>query len=299
MDLQRIFNSSFGVVSGLALGKSIPTRFGYTLSSWVAEILSRRRSSPMVSAIRSNQRIIRGESLSQSDLTKATRDVFTHTGRCFIDLYKNIQNPERLKSKVQDNYGTQQLIEQSKDPSYGAIVVAPHMSNFDLCLLGLAYRGLKAQVLSYGTPTGGYKIQNKIRAHSGLKITPVCTDTHIHAVEFLKYGGFVITAIDRPIIRKTHYLNFFGHPSPLPAGHIRMALEAKVPIIVVSAFLDEQGLYQIHISDPIPMVPNREYDSAIRYNGETVLRVVEERIQNNPGQWLMYYPVWPEVNLSN
>jgi len=297
MDLQKIATSRFGVSFGLAIGKSIPKRIGYSLSRWLAEMISRRGSSPMVQAVRSNQWVVRGETLSPSALERATKDVFSHAGRCFIDLYQNIQNPERIKSIVRDDAETQKLIELSKDPSFGAFIVAPHLSNFDLCLLGLAYRGLQAEVLSYGQPTGGYEIQNKIRSQTGLKVTPVSSETHANAIENMRNGGFVVTAVDRPIQRKTHTLNFFGHPSPLPAGHIRMALEAKVPVIIVSAFMDEDGLYQILVSDPVPMIPDLDLDVAIKQNGEAVLRVIEERIQNNPGQWLMYYPVWLGVNL--
>ena len=80
----------------------------------------------------------------------------------------------------------------------------------------------------------------------------------------------------------------------LPAGHIRMALEAKVPIIVAAAEWQTDGLYHLHLSDPIGLVHNDDPDEAIRINGEVVLQVIEGHIRKNPGQWLMYYPAWPD-----
>jgi lauroyl/myristoyl acyltransferase len=72
-----------------------------------------------------------------------------------------------------------------------------------------------------------------------------------------------------------------------------MAMEAEVPIIVVAAELRADNLYHLNISDPIELVHHQDPDEEIRINGEAVLRVIESYIRKTPGQWLMYYPVWP------
>ena len=298
MDLQKFFNTRFGVGLGLALGRVVPPRFGYWITGLFAKQLAKWDSSPIVRAVRKNQWVVRGASLDPFSLDLAVEEVFAHQGRCFIDLYSNLKNPDGLKRLVVDSAQIRELIQHSQNRTLGAFLVAPHISNFDLCLLALAYRGLNAQVLSYSQPTGGYKIQNDIRTQTGLDITPVSPEVHIDAIENMKNGGLVITAVDRPVRRKTQYLNFFGRPSPLPAGHIRMAIEAGVPVIVASASMNDQGTYQIHLSDPIPMQLYIDSDKAIKVNGEKILSVIEKRIIANPGQWLMYFPVWPDVEIS-
>jgi KDO2-lipid IV(A) lauroyltransferase len=292
--MQRFFNSSFGVSFGLALGRLISPHLGYRLSVFGAKILARRADSPMVNAVRANQFVVRGSKSKPDELDQAVVEVLTHAGRCFVDLYHNIQNPARLKSCSPVTPALESLIAQSHTDTDGAFVVAPHLSNFDLVLLAAAYRGIKAQVLTYGNPTGGYKIQNEIRTKTGLNITPVSSEVHRQAIENMRNGGIVITAVDRSIRRKAHYMNFFGQPSPLPAGHIRMALKAKVPVIVAAAEWQTDGLYHLHLSDPIELVQDPDPNEEIRINGEAVLRVIERHIRKNPGQWLMYYPAWPD-----
>ena len=291
--MQRFFRSSFGVSLGLASGRLIPPSIGYRLTAFGARRLARRNDSPMVQAVRANQLVIRGENAPSAEIDRAVEEVLIHAGRCFIDLYHNLQNPAGLKQLSALNPRLERLISWSMDGSHGAFIVAPHLSNFDLVLLAAAYRGLKAQVLTYGSPTGGYKIQNDIRAQTGLNITPVSTEVHHQAIENMRSGGFVITAVDRPIRRKAHRMNFVGRPSPLPAGHISMALEARVPIIVVAAEMLADELYHAHISDPIELVRHDDPDEEIRINGEAVLRVIEGYIRQAPSQWLMYYPAWP------
>jgi KDO2-lipid IV(A) lauroyltransferase len=229
----------------------------------------------------------------------ATRDVFRHAGRCFVDLYSSLHNPDKIKKKVSCGTPMDDLIKNSQEKSFGAFVVAPHLSNFDLCILAIGYNGLRAQILTYGQPTGGYQIQNKIRLQTGLDIIPVNQGVHEKAVEYMRNGGLVITGVDRPIQRKTHKLSFFNRPSPLPAGHIRMALQAEVPILVASASMDGEGQYHIHLSEPIHLQRKNDPKVEIRLNGERVLTVIEDRIRKNPGQWLMFYPAWPEVEISN
>jgi KDO2-lipid IV(A) lauroyltransferase len=250
----------------------------------------------MVKAVRANQFIVRGGTATSEELDLAVEEVFIHAGRCFVDLYHNLQNPIGLKQLAPLNPGLERLIAISHDDSYGAFVVAPHLSNFDLVLLAAAYHGLKGQVLTYGDPGGGYKIQNKIRAQTGLNITPVSPEVHRLAITNMLAGELVLTAVDRPIRRKAHYMNFFGKPSPLPAGHIRMALKANVPIIVAAAEWQTEGLYHLNLSAPIELVRQDDPDEEIRVNGEAVLRVIEGHIRRNPGQWLMYYQVWPSIN---
>jgi lauroyl/myristoyl acyltransferase len=298
MDLQKITNSKFGVSFGLALGRMMPPKLGYRLAGSVAKNLAKRKESKMVKAVRINQYVVRGEKLTSEELDQAVIEVFTHAGRCFVDLYHNLQNPEGIKTLVLDSPRAQELIKLSRNRELGAFIVAPHVSNFDLALLSLAYRGLHAQVLTYGQPTGGYEIQNGIRASTGLDITPVSPEMHKKAIKNMRNGGFVVTAVDRPIRQKAHYLNFFGHPSPLPAGHIRMALIADVPLIVVSALMDNDGNYHIQFSDPLPIQRHDDPETEIRINGEAILATIEQRIRANPGQWLMYYPAWSEEILK-
>jgi lauroyl/myristoyl acyltransferase len=225
-------------------------------------------------------------------------EVFKHAGRCLVDLYKNLHQLELMKKLVIYDEFLEQLIKYSRDPDFGAFLVAPHLSNFDLCLLAMAYHGLKAKVLTYGQPRGGYQIQNELREKTGLEITPVSEDTHRQAVEHLSKGGMVITAVDRPIRKKVQRLSFFNQPSPLPVGHIRMSIEAGVPVIVASASMDIHGRYSIEISEPIHMVTDVDPKIEIRVNAEEVLSEIEKRIKKHPGQWLMFYPVWPEVEIK-
>ncbi|MBE9523493.1 MAG: lysophospholipid acyltransferase family protein [Chloroflexi bacterium] len=293
--LQNLSNSRFAVNFTLWLGRTFPRKVSYQVGNFFAKIYSKRKNSAMVRSVRANQWVIRGEQSSSEELDQAVLDVFQHAGRCFADLYHAMHSPEKILSMFTPTDACLALIARSQKNENGAFLAAPHISNFDLALLALAYRGLQAQVLTYGQPTGGYEIQNDLRAATGMDIIPAREETHRNAIEHMRNGGMVITAVDRPIRHKAHTLTFFGHPSPLPTGHIRMALAAEVPVIPVAAQMSSDGRYHIEVGEPITMIPNDNPDEAIRINGEAVLKALEQLICVNPEQWLMYYPVWPTL----
>lgn len=288
-----------GVRIGFAIGKTLPPKLGYMISDWIAALLSHQRSSSLACVVRQNQYVVRNYPKNKRELDNAVKEVFTHAGHCFIDLYHSLGSQDRVLALVSDDEASREFIKLSKDPSFGAFIAVPHISNFDLCLQALAYRGVEGQVLTFDQPTGGYEIQNKIRAQTGLVISPISRSVIIQAIKRMQRGGFVFTGVDRPVQPSDINLQFFGRPSLLPTGYTRMAKIAGVPIIVASAFMDEKGSYHIHYSNPIPIQPHNNPDTEIQINGEAILKVIETRIRENPGQWLMYYPVWSDILTNN
>jgi len=295
MNFQVLANSRIGAVLGGMIGRNFPSALSYLLIKFIAGRLARSKKSLMAQVVRSNQKIVHAGNLSSIFLDKAVEEVFVHAGRCFVDLYKNYKNPLALQRKIYVSEDIEKLIRLSQDSKLGVFLVVPHMSNFDLMLLAIAARGFKAKVLTLSKPTGSYKFQNKIRATNGLDIMPVSRRANVEAIKTLQNGGIVLTGIDRPVPERSRKLNFFGHPSPLPDGHIRMALRADVPVQVANVYMDENYIYHVGLSEPMRMTRMGDSVEEVRCNAEKVLSVVEDCIRCHPTQWQMYYSVWPDV----
>ncbi len=292
---QQFSNSKYGVEIAIWLARRLSPYGAARLARWLGHTLVSKHSSPLVQSIRLNQWVVRGQRSSAEELDQAAREVLQHAGRCVYDLYRNMRDPQGLQALAPATAVSEKLVAQSRDGSFGAFVVAPHLSNFDVVLLANAYRGLRAQVLTYAKPTSGYQIQNRIRAETGLDITPVNEASLRKAVRTMREGGFVITAVDRPSHRRKAELRFFGHPAPLPYGYVRLAMEGGVPILVATAYGKPDGTYGLRVSEPIEIPGHHEDEEAVRDNAEKVLGIIEGYIRTAPSQWLMYYPVWPQL----
>jgi len=247
-------------------------------------------------SIRSNQSVVNGGSFTGSELAQRIKQVLSHAGHCYYDLYHYYDRQEKLETIVPWTETMTELVNYSQEDQ-GYLVVAPHLSNFDLVIARLVKGGFKAKVLSYPNPGSGYQLQNEIRKSFGMDVVPL-GDSRLEAeiVEHLKAGGVVATGVDRPVPnrKKRHYTQFFGRRSPLPLGYISTALAADVPIIVVAAFMHPDDSYGLRISKPIMLIKYKNKLDDIILNAERVLKKIEEFIMLSPEQWLMYYPVWPD-----
>ncbi len=293
MNFQGLVNSRVMVGFGRAIGRNVPTPICYPLVNFLAARLARWEKRPLIQTIRQNQQMVHGGEPDDRTMRLAVEDVLRHTGRCFADLYRNFSSPEKLAEKITVNADLERLVALSRDKTFAAFVVVPHMSSFDLMLLAAANRGFKSKVLTFGRPSGGYKLQNEIRALSGLDIMPISRRANMSALAALRQGGLVLTAVDRPIPGRKPQLRFFGRPSALPDGHIRMAMKADVPLLAAAVHMDEDGRYQLSLSEPLTMTRTADHAGDVRRNAENVLRILEKYIRAHPTQWQMFYPVWP------
>ncbi len=247
-------------------------------------------------AARANQWVVHGGELVGEELERAAWSVMRHAVHSILDLNYIVHRPETLARLLPLTARVQALIDRSQEGREGLMIVLPHVSNFDLALMATAQRGLQAQLLTLATPTIIQKIQNRQRAHSGLAVTPISPAVVEHGVEYMRHGGVLITAVDRPVPGKGRTLDFFGHPAPLPVGHVRMAMAAEVPVVVMAISMLLDGTYRLRVSEPIPMVSCPDRVEAVRQNAQRVLEVLESYIRRTPRQWLMFHPVWPTLH---
>jgi KDO2-lipid IV(A) lauroyltransferase len=294
---KNFFNSKFSIQLSILIGRYLPKQWGYRISQNLARFIAAREDLSINKAIRINQYVANDMQIDHQRLIQSCMEVLTHGGKCYVDLYQVYDNPDLLDTLVPLTNTMKEFIDLSLDDQ-GYMVVAPHLSNFDLVVSSLVRHGFKGKVLSLPNPGSGYQLQNKIRESFGMELLPL-GDSKLETmiIDHLKNGGITATGVDRPIPdrKKRHYVNFFNRPSPLPLGYITTALTAEVPIIVVTAIMEPDGTYGFRHSGPIELKKYQNKLDDIMLNAERILEKVEEYIRLAPEQWLMYYPVWPDL----
>jgi KDO2-lipid IV(A) lauroyltransferase len=300
MHLQNFFTSQYGIRLTMKLSRTLPKSAAFAFIRFIARVLVKFEHTDLLRAIKTNQWVAQGKSQSSREaLNDLAYQVIAHAGRCYYDFYRTINNPEAVLELVPPRKETNRFI-QEINACPGAFIVGPHLSNFDLALRAMSIQGLQSKILAYETPTSGYKLQNRIRHSVGLEVIPLGAPNVFNlAVHHLKEGGTVSTGVDRPVAgkrKKRHQVEFFGQPSNLPVGYIQIALAADVPVFVIGTqFNPDTGTYQIINEGPIPLLRRNNRLEEIRENANRILKVIENMIRECPEQWLMYYPVWPDL----
>ena len=293
MSLQSIINSRIGFALILALGRLIPSSLGYKLADRVSGWLSSRKDSKIVRALRANLWIITGQKLSANELDQQTRETFRKTANVLYDFYHTLNDHPAIVKRVVLSSKLIKFLDTRLGGSEGTLMLAPHLSNFDLAGRAMALNGYNIQVLSYPQPSGGYQWQNQLRKDIGIDITPMSVESMRNAKQRLKNGGGVITGLERPLPETNYYPEFFGYPAPVPVSYVRMALQTKSAVLVIACIGTPQEDYRLECSDLIFMKPYTNRQDEIERNAERVLKEAEKFIQEYPTQWSMFYPVWP------
>lgn len=280
----------------ILLGKFLPRRIGLSIASVVGTVVGSLKKTQLIQAIRANQWVIHEQKLTKKQLNTLPRTVFRSASKCFFDYFYFLSRPEKLEEIVHFSPEAEAAINRihNNEP---CVVVCPHLSNFDLMGYVLAISGVKVQVLSYPEPVATYKWQNELRQREGIIVTPMSLSAFRQARQRLREGGSILTGLDRPLEKGFHEKyqpNFFGYPAHLPVTYVRMALEANAPVFVFAATYQPDEKYCLEGSHPIWMEPKDDLETEILHNAHKVLAVAEKFIKKYPGQWAMFYPVWPE-----
>lgn len=280
------------------LGKHLPHSVGYFLARQIGALMSWFPNSRIMKAVRSNQSVIHNNRLTEKQLNILCRKVMQLNACMLFDFFYYLPRPQLMLNSFTFEPETLSCIERIRS-GQPVVVVAPHLSNFDLTGQVLGKLGLDIQVLSYPNPNPSYQYQNYIRQQAGLNVIPISPQALKAARKHLQAGGCVITGMDRPIENDTQQKYrplFFGKPASLPVLHIRLAMELDVPVAVFACYYESKGRYVVKGSQLHYMKQAGNLVDAVVMNTEVVLKDAERFISEAPDQWLMFYPVWPEAS---
>lgn len=291
--MQALLNSPTAARWALWLCRVSPPRLGYCLADYIALRVAGSSTTPVVQAIKANQWVVSGESLSPQQLDWVALECWRHVTRSFFELFHNFDTPEALIDRVIITPMAEEMLAASQEKKRGMIVCGLHLSGFDLVAQAAALKGFKAVALSLPQADDAIEWQHKLRRKSGMEILPVSLSNLRHVIQRVESGETLLTGIDRPMPGLKHCLNFFGRPARLPTHHITLALKTGAPIRVMVPVYMPDGRYMVYSSEEIYLRPYSDRETEITANGERVLEAAQDLIQMAPAQWAVFHPVWP------
>ncbi len=297
--LDSLSRTRTGMRMALGVARALPRRAAEAAVPFVARRMMADPASEISRGARSNQYVVSGGTLTGPALDEAARENVRNMGRFLYDLYHVLGNDAREEAIVVHDEAFAAFVERERT-SGPFVYVGVHLGNFDLLGRALGRAGWRMQVLSVPDPNGGYQWQNDVRAEMGFEVTPVSLESLRSAARRLETGGSVLTGLDRPMDEPDKVQpRFFGHPSPLPLLHVRLAMRAGVSVIPFTAPRMPDGRYRLLTSDPIPMERGHATPELLLANAERCLEPAERWIAEYPRQWAMPHVVWPDIDVPD
>lgn len=297
MKAQKILGSPPFIMLGVAIARLTPKRFGYWLARRVAQDMS-RRCNHLFSTLRANLRHVVGSQASEQDLNRLAENAIYHAGCTYFDMFRaRRQDIRQGRVTVRIDPEAWALAKSVLSDQRGAVLVGPHMSNFDLAAQWITAQGIQMQALSLATPDLGTRVVNWLRERRGMTMTPIDVRSLRLALERLRQGGVVLTGVDRPVSKDDEPILFFDAPARMPSGHVRLAIQTSARIVVACCVQEPDGYYSLRLAPPLEMEISGDRAQDVHHNTRRVLAVIEDMIRQAPDQWLMFVPVWPEGDM--
>ncbi len=295
MNTAKIINSSALSRMVIWLGEHLSPRAGYPVADFLADIISHRTNWAQPRALRANLWVATDYKKTSAELKKMVVENYRISSRGLYDFYHTLDNPAEILEKVEFDANFQAVLERAKTRKQGTLLALCHTGMQDLGGRAAILRGMPLFVITAPEEFGSYSRANDIRRRYQMESYPASMETVKKAVEFLRQGGTVATGVDRPFPDSHFRPRFFGRPAPLPVGPVRMALRLGLPVFACGCYHGPDNHYTMWASEAIEMLKTGDPDQDVLLNAERVLAFIERKIRQDPSQWAMFYPVWPET----
>jgi KDO2-lipid IV(A) lauroyltransferase len=251
-------------------------------------------------AVKRNLEVIGGERFSPQEISGLARRTFRNYGQYLLDYMVIDRITSSNKGKVIEGEVGEGYMAQALRKGRGAICVTPHLGNWEMGGLLLAFRGGTLNVLTLDEPDARTKaFRERFRHSKGIRelyIKGGAEDqfSTIELIKALRNNEIVAMLGDRENSPNTIDVEFFGRRTRFPMGVAILAMTTGAPVLPVFVVMEKDRKYRGIIEKPIYFDGSRrrERDRVIREGMEKIVRVFEDYIRRYPDQWYNFYSYW-------
>ncbi len=295
MRLQDVTSSEPVTRLGLWLARTLPPGAGYVLTRGVAGLIARRKPE-MYRIVRRNLRQILGPAASEERLDDLAHQLFVHAGQTYYDYFRIVGRPPEVLARAAPMPATAvERIKAELARGRGVLMLGIHMSNFDLGILSICAHGVGGLMLSLANPGPGFQFLNRLRGCVGGELMPITAESLREGLRRLKQGKIVMFGADWPVPEEEPQVEFFGRPSYLPLGPMRMALMGEAVVFVGYCRYEPDTGYCIDVEGPFEVLRRGDRRQDVLENSQRLAKVIEQCVGTRPEQWMMFHPMWPEA----
>jgi KDO2-lipid IV(A) lauroyltransferase len=269
----------------------MPERWAYGLATYAGSILY-KRNGKQIERLRSNYSRVHPQLTSQQ-LEKLVADGITSYMRYWCDTFRLPSwSVERIRETV--IVENQHFLTDPIDQKRGCIVALPHAGNWDHA--GAYFCSLGYKVVTVAEHLEPEKLFRKFvgyREAIGMEVLDASSRSLGTLSQRLRAGGLVALVADRDLSRSGVNVNFFGHPSRMPAGPAILAVQTGSPLI--TAFVAyEKTKIRIIFQEPIPVPAEGSTGEKAALMTQVVADRFGGHIREHAVDWHMLQRIWTD-----
>jgi phosphatidylinositol dimannoside acyltransferase len=272
---------------GVGLIGALPRRAAIGIGSWAAWLVAPLLRGRWAMARRHGRRL----GVEEAALDAHARRVFASYGRYWAETFW--VRPERRASieATTEAVGLE-VIEEAVKRGGGMVFALPHIGNWEFA--GPIAGWLGFELFAVAENLANHRIRDwfvGLRRQMGIDVILVGRTTTRELESVLARNGAVALLCDRDLRGKGVTVEFFGEPTTIPAGPVRLAVRTGATLIPVASYFTPAGGHVVHIEPAIPIDPDQP--DALAEGSQRLAAALERLIRRDPGQWHLLQPNWP------
>ncbi len=277
-------------ILGELTGRMHP-RLGYWTAGWMGSLIYIILRDVRRIVIH-NTRHVLGPKAPEEEVRACARRACISIAKCHYDLFRlSHRTAEEIKRMafIEGREHIDRVIQQGR----GVVLIAAHVGNVDMAGQLAAIYGIPIIApVEHVEPEQLFQYTLKLRQRHGLRLIPN-DGAMLGLYRALKRGEIVALPVDRNLADNAREVMFFGAPTMLPDGPVRIARSTGAALIPALVSRRPDNCLQVEVAPEItlPRTGDREADVAVGM--EKVVAVIEKHIARYPDQWLLASPAWP------
>lgn len=174
----------------------------------------------------------------------------------------------------------------------GLIVTSAHLGNIEIVVQVFALHNVPVTIpVERLQPSRLFDYVCRLRTSHGLRLVPI-DGPLLELFRALRRGEVVGLAADLDITASGRNVNFFGAPTRLPDGYVRMALRTGAPLVCAFSERLPDNRFVAHILPPLDLARTDDLDVDVMAGVRQVVSAMERAIARRPTQWYVTNAVW-------
>ncbi len=247
-------------------------------------------------SVDSNIAHVLDEAPGSARVRRTTRSIFqTNALNVATILRGPHQSPQQLLQGIQVARGDWRIVEEAMAKGAGVIVLTAHLGSFDTMGSAISARGFPiAAITTKTTNRFTFEFISFLRAAHKLKLVEASSAGVREAIEWVRAGNVLCLLSDRDFFLNGEQVDFFGEPTTLPIGAVRIARDTGATIVPM--FTIRHGRkHALMIEQPFVVERTTDRADDVRIGMQRVIAALQGAIEIAPEQWVMFQQVWPEA----
>ena len=208
---------------------------------------------------------------------------------------------ENYKKTVAEEIGIE-YIEKALVKGNGAILITPHLGNWELGGVTFALRGCPIHALTLKDSDENIQdYRDQVRGALGIKTIHIDPNGHgasMQMARLLKANNVIAMLGDRFEGGKKAVVTFFGKKVYFPSGVMALAQATGAPVIPVFITLRNDNKYKAWMEEPIfvKRVKGKTNNELLAEKTQELARVFEKNIRKYPDQWYHFFDYWSKYS---